>query len=411
MNDVATTFLDIEATRKEVLPGGFGRSTFAVGATSPYVSRASGHWVWDQEGTRLLDINNNMTVNLHGNAHPAIVAAVEERMREGLISVGIANTDELTLARTLLDRIPWATKVRFANSGTEAVMLAVRVARATTGRGLLVALEPGYHGTSDAVLPTLGAKGIAGVPEAVQSQTLLVPRNDVAVLRQVLEQHSNDIAAVLLDLCANRAGLIPLSREFVDVASAFTASNPAQLIIDEVVTFRNAFSGLTAEYGLQPDMVVLGKTIGGGFPIGAVVGSASALERLNPRTAAGLEHGGTFTANPVTMAAGDVALTLFDASAIARLNRLTDRLGAATADDLAGTGWEFRKSGSVFRLWPAGWVPADRAAAQKELFWAHYRHGVLGTGTGLSTLSTVMDESIVDELAGKLIASAREVQP
>ena len=410
MSSTSASAPDLESVRSALLPGGYGRSSLDVGGRSPLVRRASGCWLEDHDGRRLIDVNNNMTVNLHGNAHPRIVDVVSQRMTEGLISLGIANADELELASTLVGRVPGAEQVRFTNTGVEAVMLALRLARASTGRERILILSPGYHGTADVVLPAMGERGTRGVPHGVVAATTTIPRNDVRALVEAFDRHGDEFAAVLLDLCANRAGLTALSSEFAATAAELAHRYGAQLIIDEVVTFRIAYAGLAREYGLRPDMTVLGKTIGGGFPIGAVVGSRRALAPLHSAGPA-LEHGGTFTANPISMAAGTVTLELFDRHAVQRLNDLGAQLEAGLHGELDGTGWEFRRSGSIFRLWPAGWTPQTRPAAQRSLFWAWYDQGVLGSGSGLSSLSTAMDEETVDRLVERLRSTARAVAP
>lgn len=407
MTTTATVTRDWEHLRS-LLPGGYGRSSFAVGDRSPMVRRAHGYWVEDTDGRRLIDINNNMSVNLHGHAHPRITEAVKERIDDGLISIGIANSDELLLAEALIERSPWAEQVRFSNTGTEVVMLALRVARAGTGRDLVVVHAPGYHGTADAVLPSLGVRGVRGVPGPSAGQTLAIPRGDLDALYRAFEDHGEQIAAVLIDLCANRAGLTPLSAEYVAAAQDLARRSGAYLIVDEVVTYRNAYSGLVGEYGITPDIAVLGKTIGGGYPIGAIIGTRQALAPLDP-TGFALEHGGTFTANPLSMAAGTTSLELFDAAQVARLNGLGARLEEGLSERFAGTDWEVRRSGSVFRLWPAAWSPEERAAAMKAAFWAQYERGVLSSSSGLSTLSTVMDEEVVDQLIEGIGAAAATV--
>jgi glutamate-1-semialdehyde 2,1-aminomutase len=402
--------LDRESLRRALLPGGHGRSSLAVDDRAPYARRAEGYIVEDFDGNRLVDVNNSMTVNLHGNAHPAIIAAVEERLRDGLVSLGVANVDELVLARELVNRLEWAEQVRFSNTGSEAVQLAARVARARTGRDRIIATSLGYHGTTDVALPVMGAHGVRGVPAAVAEQTVTVPRNDIDALEAAFAAHDGDVAAVLLDLCANGGGMVALTPEFVDRAVALARATGALVIVDEVVTFRTAVGGLASVYGLRPDIMVLGKTIGGGFPIGAIVGTRDALSPLDA-SGYGLEHGGTFTANPLSMAAGSVAMELFDEAAVTRLNGLSARLEDALTPELVGTGWEIRRSGSVFRLFPAAWMPDVRKKAQKALYWAAYERGILTTGTGLSCLSTVMDESVVDTIATGFAAAARAVTP
>ena len=395
------------ASRTSPLPGGVGRASLAYPIADgriPFVASASGYLVTDDQGAELVDVNNNMTVNLHGNAHPEIQSAVRERMESGLISVGLGNADEPDLAGLLLGRLPWADWVRFANSGTEAVMLAVRLARAATGRERIVVHDPGYHGLADAVLPSMGDYGRRGT--CVGDSTVTVPPRDLVQLEATFARHGDQIAALILDVCSSRAGMIPHTQEYVDRARELTREYGALLIVDEVVTFRVGVSGLLSRYGVAPDLMTLGKTIGGGYPVGAVVGGVDSRKQLDPADPGHIEHGGTFTANPISMCAGAAALRLYDAAAVERLEALSARLEGELDGRLVETGWEFRRVGSVFRLWRTSGTAAERGAAQKALYRAWYEQGVLSAGSGLSCLSTVMDEGAIDVIAEATVRAA-----
>lgn len=395
------TIAERDQLRSRVLSGGVGRSSLSVEVDSrvPYAVDAAGFSLTDDEGRVLIDVNNNMTVNLHGHAHPQIVATAEAQMRRGLISLGVPNDCELDLADSLVQRIPWGEQVRFANSGTEAVMLAIRVARAATGRDEVIIFDPSYHGTADAVLPSMGDYGARGVPRASDRASLRVPPHAIDVLEGTVRAHKADLAAIVIDLCSSRAGMIPLTVDYVHRARELADEVGAYLIIDEVVTFRHAVGGYHSQYGVTPDLLTLGKTIGGGFPIGAVVGTAAALAELDPGRTPHIEHGGTFTANPVTMAAGTEALRLFDAAEVDRLNRLTKRLADALTAPAADCGWSFRAAGSVFRLWPELSGASERTHAQHELYRQSYQRGLLTTASGLCCLSTPMNDAVIDDIA------------
>lgn len=401
---------NVSDRRARLLPGGVGRGSLAYPLADgriPFAVSASGCRITDDRGVELLDVNNNMTVNLHGHAHPVIQAAVRRRMDEGLVSLGLSNADEFDLADLLLERLPWGDWVRFANSGTEAVMLAVRLARAATGRDRIIVQDPGYHGMADAVLPSMGAYGHRGA-FAGESTVTVAPR-DLEQLEAVFDRHGGGVAALVLDVCSSRGGMISHSQEYVDRARELTSAYGALLIVDEVVTFRVGVSGLLSRYGVVPDLLTLGKTIGGGYPVGAVVGTAGTRGLLDPSDPDHIEHGGTFTANPITMSAGAAAMRLFDAAASERLEALSARLESRVGDRLEGTGWEFRRIGSVFRLWPTAEEASQRAGAQKALYRSFYENGVLSAGSGLSCLSTVMDEAVVDEIAEAAVRAAAAI--
>lgn len=374
------------------LPGGYGRSSLVVGPTAPRIVSGKGYEIIDEDGHRLVDLNNNFTALIHGHGHALILEAAHAAIEQG-ISHGAANGYELAHARMLLERLPNAEQVRYTNSGTEAIMIAIRVARATTGRDKIILIDGAYHGTCDTVLPASGARGLRGIPRGVSQDTLLVTLNDVASLRATIAAHADSLAAVLLDLVPNKAGLIPVTQEFADAASEEARRVGAFLVVDEVISFRHRYDGLQASYGLVPDITVLGKLIGGGFPVGAIAGPAEQLAVLDPFGDRPIEHGGTFTANPASMSAGRVSVKLFDEGEVERLNALGDLARTVLSGYAAAVGWEVRGIGSLVRPVPADGQDAAQAWA---LWWASYRRGVLITPSGLMALSTPMAADIVE---------------
>jgi glutamate-1-semialdehyde 2,1-aminomutase len=383
-----------------LLPGGIGRSTLSVGETTPFVVRGEGYRVWDDSGRELIDANNNFTVAIHGHAHPQIVEAAEQALREGA-SFGLPNLREWAHAELMLERFPELDQVRYANSGTEAVMTALRVARASTGRDACVVMAGGYHGTSDAALCAGGEVYTRGVPQGVIDDMTVVPLNDVAALRAAIEADPGRYAAVLIDLLPNRAGLVTVTSEFVELARELTSAHGIVLIIDEVISLRLGPNGLSGEYGITPDLVTVGKIIGGGFPVGAVIGREELMRELSVFEPNFLQHGGTFTGNPVSMAAGAVSLELLSAEAVTRLNRLGDEARALLASRIADAGWEVRGHGSLFR-------PYSQAGARRDtelrmrLWWAAYERGLLLTQTNCVALSTPMTEDVVRDVTDRL---------
>ena len=401
----------IHALSEKLLPGGVGRGSLAVTLADgrvPFAVSATGYTVTDDAGAELVDLNNNMTVNLHGHAHPVMVEAVQSRLADGMVSLGMSNSHEAELAAVLSDRVGWPDKVRFANSGTEAVATAVRLARATTGRSKAVLFSPGYHGMGDSVLAAMGDYGLRGVPRGTASDTLTVPSGDLEALERVFADHGDDIAILLIDTCASRTGFTPLSQEYVDRARQLTEQHGALMAVDEVVNFRNAYGGLHSTYGVAPDLLVLGKIIGGGFPVGAILGTRKAMRLLDATDPDHIEHGGTFTANPVTMSAGAAAMRLFDEEAVTRLNELCARLDSNVAPELAGSGWSFRRNGSAFRVFPEGAEPEQRPHHQRALYRAAYGRGLLTSASGICALSTVMDASLIDRVSDLLLLAVRE---
>jgi glutamate-1-semialdehyde 2,1-aminomutase len=372
---------ELYAAAVGALPGGNTRTTLFVAPHPPYARRGEGCWVEDEDGHRVIDLQNNYTALIHGHAYPAVTAAAVAALHDGG-SFGLPTRHEIALARELSARVPAGERWRFANSGTEAVMIAIRVARAATGRPAILRFAGAYHGSYDAVV----AAEAPGVPPGVAVDSIEVPVGDADALLAALDAHGERLAAVLFDAMPNRAGLRPAAPEYVALLRRETERRSILLIQDEVLTFRVARGGLHSAYGLRPDLVTLGKLIGGGLPIGAVGGREEVMAHFDPRRADAVGHGGTFSANPVTMRAGLAALEAWDDPAIERLNRLGDDL----RERLATQGWTVTGRGSLLRV---------HVADPQALWWRLYRAGVLIAVNGLASLSTPMDEGILDQVA------------
>ena len=383
-----------------LLPGGYGRSTYYTGAPSPYAIKGEGYRVWDDRGRELIDANNNFTSLIHGNAHPEITEAATKALTTGA-SWGIPNLYEWELAELLLGRLPELDQVRFANSGTEAVMSAIRIARASTGRERVIVTKGGYHGTSEVALVPGGPSYQRGVTRGVIDDVTAVPLNDVEFLRQAVEAAPDAYAAIILDLLPNRAGLLRINEEFVRTARELATRYGIVLIIDEVISLRLGYSGFSGEYGVTPDLLTTGKLIGGGFPVGAVCGTAELMAEVDPTRPGSLPHGGTFSGNPVSMAAGSVALRLYTEDQVKRLNQLGETARDAVNARVAEAGWEIRGRGSLLRAVPAGAQKVDEHT-QHKLWWASYERGLLGSPANLLSLSTPMDEKVVADITDRL---------
>jgi glutamate-1-semialdehyde 2,1-aminomutase len=363
------------------LPGGSTRTTLAIEPPAPYAASGRGCFVEDVDGRTLIDLQNNYTSLVHGHAHPAITEAAVSALRAGA-SFGLPTALEVELAEAITSRVPAVDQVRFANSGTEAVMMALRAARAFTGRDKVLRFAGSYHGSSDVVLPDSSP----GLPAALASVALTAPADDPDSALALIESHAANLAAVLIDLMPNRAGLVPVDHEIAHALATRARDAGALVVVDEVITFRLAVEGLALGYGITPDLIVLGKTIGGGLPIGAFGGRRDVMQVFVGDPASRVAHGGTFTANPVTMAAGIAALANLDPEAIAHLNRLGDRLRA----ELRGLGFRVTGRGSLLRVWPND---SDHAG----LWWRLYEQGVLIAGNGLACTSTPMTDAIVGD--------------
>ncbi len=371
------------------LPGGNSRSTLFVPPHPPYARRGEGWRLVDVDGHELVNLHNNYTALIHGHAFAPALQAASAALADGS-AFGLPTAAEVELAEHLCERMPWAQRWRFANSGTEAVMMAVRAARAATGRDGVLRFAGCYHGSWDAVLEP----GERGVPAAVAGDVLTLPLGDERALRVALAEHGERLACVLLDLMPNRAGLRPLAPAFAELVRAETARRGIALILDEVITFRLAPGGLQQAYGIAGDLVTLGKVIGGGLPMGALGGRAELMDVFDPRRPDAVPHAGTFSANPVSLGAGLATLRAFDVNALAHVDALGERLRAG----LRACGHAVTGRGSLAKL-----AAADPVA----LWWRLYDAGVLIAPGGLMCVSTPMDEAVIDRALAAFAAATR----
>ncbi len=340
----------LHAAARRVLPGGDTR-TIAFHAPYPLaVEDGQGCRIADADGNSYLDFLNNYTALIHGHAHPLVTEAAIRQTRRGT-AFPAPNPYQTRLAETIAERVPSVDLVRFCNSGTEAVMNALRAARAFTGRDLIAKIEGGYHGTYDDVevsvhpdpssplagadpapLPLLDARG---VPANTLDNVLVTPLNDVAAAERLLAERGHELAAVIVEPIMGAGGMIPAEPTFLESLRALTVEHGALLVFDEVMSFRLAPGGLQEHHRIRPDLTTFAKIIGGGFPVGAFGGRAAVMEQFDPSRPAPLSQSGTFNGNAVTMAAGLAAMDAYPASEVARINELGDRLrdGLQTALD------------------------------------------------------------------------------
>ena len=300
----------------ELFPGGVNspvRAYRAVGGEPPGLVRGEGAYVWDERGHRFIDYVGAFGPLLLGHAHPAVVEAIKAAVEAGG-SFGVTGPGEVRLADLIRARMPSIERMRFVNSGTEAAMSALRVARAATGRDLIVKFEGGYHGHADSLLveagsgaATLSIPGSAGVARSVAAQTLVATYNDLDSVDALLKSHRGEVAAVIVEPVAANMGVVAPARGFLAGLRDLTERAGALLIVDEVITgFRVAPGGAQELYGVRPDLSVLGKIIGGGLPVGAYGGRADLMELVAP--SGPVYQAGTLSGHPVVMAAGEATL-------------------------------------------------------------------------------------------------------
>ncbi len=341
---------------RRVTPGGVHspvRSLRGVGRTPLFIERADGATITDVDGNRYVDFCMAFGPLILGHGHPAVREAVLEALGRGW-SYGAAETASLELAELITGRIGWAESVRFVNSGTEAVMSALRLARAATGRTLILKFDGCYHGHADAMLIRAGsglAEGAvadsAGVPAGVAGDTLVAPLDDDELVAQVFTERGADLAAAIIEPVPANCGLLPQRREFLEHVAKLCRRHGALLIFDEVITgFRLAFGGFAEVSGLVPDLVTWGKVIGGGFPVGAIAGRRALMDLFAP--AGPVYQAGTLSANPVAVTAGLATLrALEDGAVYRRLETLGRDLEAALAQ---APGVWLQRRGSLFWL-------------------------------------------------------------
>jgi glutamate-1-semialdehyde 2,1-aminomutase len=309
---------DLFERARRVIPGGVNspvRAFGAVGGTPLFIAAGEGAWIEDVDGRRFVDYVQSWGALLFGHAHPEIVRAASEAIARGT-SFGAPTEAEVRLAEAIVDAVPSVDMVRLTSSGTEAAMSAVRLARAFTGRPRVIKFAGCYHGHADGLLAdagsglaTFGIPASPGVTEGAAGDTLVLPYNDAAAVADAFEAAEDQIACVIVEPVAANMGVVPPEPGFLEALRRITAAHGALLVFDEVITgFRLARGGAQALYGVTPDLTVLGKVMGGGFPCAAYGGTAEIMSRVAP--VGKVYQAGTLSGNPVAVAAGLAALEL-----------------------------------------------------------------------------------------------------
>ncbi len=414
-----------------VMPGGNSRTTTFFDPYPFYIQRGQGAHVWDADGVDRLDFNGNYTSLILGHAPPEVVKAAQEAAALGLSFPG-PTEHEIRLAEALTRRLPSMEQLRFANSGTEATMNAVRAARAFTGRPRLAKFEGAFHGTHDwvqvSVVPDPRAAGgrrrpkpvpaSAGVPPAVLKHTVVLPWNDADACEEILVKEAASLACLLVDPLLGIGGIIPPAPGFLERLREVTARHGIVLIFDEVISFRVAWGGAQERFGIRPDLTTLGKIIGGGLPVGAFGGRADIMASFDPRRGGDprregprISHGGTFNANPVTMAAGLATMNALTPEAYSRLEALGDRLRGGVRRLLEATRRKGQVSGlgSLFCLhWTTAPLTDFRSSRPRDpeaplrVFMGLLNEGILLTQRGMGACSLAMGEQDIDRFVNAL---------
>jgi glutamate-1-semialdehyde 2,1-aminomutase len=378
------------------VPGGVNspvRAFRAVGGRPFFAQRAQGAHVWDVDGNEYVDYVGTWGPAILGHAHPKIIAAVKAAAERGT-SFGIPHAAEVTMAKLVCSRMPSVQKVRMTNSGTEACMSAIRLARGFTKRDKIIKFDGCYHGHADSLLVKAGSGALtfgnpdsAGVPASFTQHTIALPYNDQDTVKTAFAANPGQIAGIILEPVPGNAGLYLPNPGYLDFLREITRSNGALLIFDEVMTgFRVAKGGAQALFGITPDLTCMGKVIGGGLPVGAFGGRAEIMDCLAPLGP--VYQAGTLSGNPVALAAGIAALEELNDDAYARLESLGRQLGSGLADAAraAGVPVRFNRCGSMFCAYFTGQPVhhlADAMKSDRERF-NKYFHGMLESGVYLA---------------------------
>jgi glutamate-1-semialdehyde 2,1-aminomutase len=409
---------------RTVFPDGTSRVTIERDPAPRYIERGEGAYVVDLDGRRLLDLNGNFTTLIHGHGFAPVVEAVTTQLRDGSCFANPTRS-EVALAELIRARVPRIERLRFVNTGSEAVMFAIKAARAFTGRSAIAKIEGAYHGSYDWVEVSQAATPAnwgdedapattayyAGMPAAVLDDVVVLRFNDADGVRRALAANAYRLAALILDPMPSRAGLIAPEPEFLAAVHETCRAHGIVLIADEVLNFRQGYNGASARFGVEPDLFTLGKIIGGGLPIGAIGGRADIMAVFDatggaPRVA----QGGTFSANPLSMVAGLASMTALTPQAFAQLDALGDRLRGRLSDAIAERQAPFCVTGSasLFRIHPKRRPPREfreaymspaEIAPMKELGRFFAANDILLPIGAAACLSTPMTAREIDRVA------------
>jgi glutamate-1-semialdehyde 2,1-aminomutase len=420
---------------KRSMPGGNSRLAVWYAPYPVYFASGQGCRVTDVDGVERLDFVNNMTALLHGHCHPKVVEAVG-RQATRLMGCSAPTEQEIQLAELLCDRVPSVEQVRFANSGTEAVLFALRAARAYTGRQKIARVEGAYHGSTDAMETSQVVRPAewggdhapvtlidsVGIPKSVEGDIVTLPNNDADAARRILDAHADDLAGVIIDPFTPRLGFCQASAEFLGAVREFCTRNRTVLIYDEVMTFRSGYRGAQDRVGVLPDLTAMGKVIGGGLPCGGVGGRREFMQVFDQSKGPPIvPHSGTNNANPMVMAAGLATLEAAPQNVYDHLDRLGERLrkGLTEALSVAGiTGWVRGVGSLTFMVIGASRAPSDfrgmcRQSMDHEAHGMLHRyllnHGVISIDSNAFILSSPMQDRDVDFLLEQVLGGLRDL--
>lgn len=405
----------------KLMPGGVNspaRAFGAVGGTPLFIDRADGPYLYDIDGNRYIDYIGSWGPMILGHRPPAVIEAIEKAIAKGT-SYGAPTEAESRLAHQIIDAVPSIEKVRLVNSGTEATMSAIRVARGATGRNKVIKFAGNYHGHVDSLLvsagsaaATLGVPDSPGVTPGSTQDTIVLEYNDCEGVKNAFAQHPGEIAAVILEPVVGNMGCVPPTMDFLNTLRSQTLADGSILIFDEVMTgFRLAYGGAQERFGVVPDMTTLGKIVGGGMPLGAYGGSTDIMDNVLP--AGKVFQAGTLSGNPVAVAAGSATLKLLaEDPPYEQLDAIGDRFAAGldAAASKHGVPHQVQHIGSMLTLFfgdysvsqpISNWTDADKSDREAfgRYFWGLIEKGIYMPCSQFESLffSNLHTEAMIDE--------------
>lgn len=423
-NSVGRASAEAFERARRVFIDGTSRVTIERDPIPRYMARGEGAYLIDVDGRRFLDLNANFTTLIHGHAFTPVIEAVTRQLSSGTCFAN-PTLSEIPLAELICERVPGLESIRFVNTGSEAVLFAIKAARALTGKPAIAKIEGAYHGNYDWVEVSQASDATnwgdlaapastpyyRGMPSSVLDEVVALRFNDAENAERLIAAHGHRLAAVVIDPMPSRAGLIAPTSTFLEAVARTARAHGVLVIADEVLNFRQSYHGASWKHGLKPDLFTLGKIIGGGLPIGAIGGGKeimSVFDAQDKRPA--LPQGGTFSANPLSMVAGHASMVALDRNAFDHLDRLGERLRDSLTAIAARHGAPFTVTGaaSLFRIHPKRRVPTDyrdaatspgESALMKALSRTYSEAGIVLPNAAAACLSTPMTEKDIDGIA------------
>ncbi len=421
---------------QSVFPGGDTRSSAHYGPFPLCMVDGQGCWLTDVDGNQLLDFMNNFTSLIHGHAQADVVAAIQAQAPKGS-AYAAPNITQIELAELIAARVPSVEQLRFTSSGTEGTLMALRCARAATGRQKVMKMEGGYHGSYEqaevSLVPVPEKRGPlaapeslpvdASFPDSVLADTVICPFNEPELAAALIDAHAGELAAIIVEPVLGSMGMVPATREFLQTLRDRASRHGIVLVFDEVITFRLDTGGAQKLHGITPDLTCMGKIIGGGLPIGAVGGRRELMQLFSPEQENPVMHASTFSGNALTMAAGLAAMRAFTEAEAARINQLGERLRDGLNQAFLQTGIRGQAvgAGSLANVHFTDAVIGSARDSMTSIIEAGHisrllhltmlRRGVMSASRLMYCVSTAMKEAEVDMAIDAFNDSLKELRP